>query len=377
MKTVRDIPVLENVPVLVRTAQMTNDVRMREALRTITFLTERHARVVLVTHVSGESTAGARAKGDGSAAYMYEGLKKFIPGISWCPVTIGPEARDAVRNLLPGQVLMLENVRRNAGEEKNDHEFAKELAALADVFVQDSFDTCHREHASIIGVPALLPSYAGLTLEKEVTELTKALKPARPALAIIAGAKFSTKEPVINALLERYDHVFVGGALANDFIAAKGYSVGASLVSKEGQEHIRALLKNPRLVAPVDAVVALPNADRSQGRAAVLTDIRPEEAVLDAGPKTAGALVELVNTSKTVLWNGPLGLFEQGFTDATDVLARAIVNSHAYSIMGGGDTIQVAEKAGVLEDFSFVSTGGGAMLDFLAYGTLPGIKVLG
>lgn len=377
MRSVREIPELEGIPVLLRISQVMNEVRVRAALPTIQFLTERYARVVLVTHVSGESTVGARAKGTGSALPMYEVLKRYLPELIWCPVSVGPEARAAVRNLSPGGVLMLENVRRNPGEEKNDPEFAKELAALADVFVQDAFDTCHREHASIVTVPGLLPSYAGLTLEREVHELSGALKPARPALAVIAGAKFSTKEPVIQALLERYDHVFVGGALANDFLLAKGYPVGASLVATEGQERIRALLQNSRLVVPVDVMVAKRGEKREAGRVSALKEVREDELILDAGPATAAALVELVNNAKTVLWNGPLGLYEDGFSDSTRTLARAIVGSSAYSIMGGGDTIDALKDLKLEDQFSFVSTGGGAMLDFLAYGTLPGIKVLG
>lgn len=376
MKSVRDIPVLENIPVLLRMSQLVNDVRIQGALPTIKYLQEHHARIILATHVSGESTAGARAKGTGTTMPMFEALKKFIPDIVWCPVSVGPEARAAVRNLLPGQVLLLENLRWNAGEEKNDPEFAKELAELADVFVQDAFDNCHRVHASMVGVPTLLPSYAGFTLEKEVQELTKALKPKHPALAVIAGAKFSTKEPVLKKLLEIYDHVFVGGALANDFLKAKGYSVGVSLVSNEGQDHIKELLQNKRLVVPVDVVAAPPKSTREAGRIAMANDVHADEAVLDAGPHTGAALVDLVNKSKTVLWNGPLGLFEQGFNDATTTLARAVVNSNTYSVIGGGDTIDAIESMKSLDEFSFVSTGGGAMLDFLAYGTLPGIKAL-
>ncbi|MGB4076867.1 MAG: phosphoglycerate kinase [Minisyncoccia bacterium] len=369
MRTLRDIPQLEGIPVLLRTSQAVNEVRVREALPTIEFLRSRHAKVILATHVSG--------KGTESALPMYEALKPFVPGIRFCGVSVGEEAREAARDLPPGGILMLENLRRNPGEEKNDPEFTKELASLADVFVQDSFDTCHREHASIVGVPTLLPSYAGLTLLREVAELTKALKPARPALAVIGGAKFSTKEPVLQALLRSYDHVFVGGALANDFLMAKGFSVGASLVSSEGQQEIRELLKNPRLITPVDVVVAAPHEKRAAGRTCSANAVQDGEMILDAGAHTAAALVELVNSAKTVLWNGPLGLFEDGFADATRVLARAIVGSNAYSILGGGDTIAAVEDLGILGDFSFVSTGGGAMLDFLAYGTLPGIKVLG
>lgn len=377
MKSVRDIPVLDGIPVLLRIPQIVNEVRLTSALRTIDFLREKRAKVILVTHVSGESTAGKRAKGTGSAKGMYDMLAARIPGIVWCQTAVGEEARAAARALPAGGVLMLENVRLHAGEEKNDPEFARELATLADVFVQDSFDTCHREHASIVGVPSLLPAYAGISLLAEVEELTKALRPAHPALAVIGGAKFATKEPVLSALLSSYDQVFVGGALANDFLLAKGYPVGVSFVSLEGQDRIKELLKNPRLVVPVDVIVAKKGEKRESGRASALSDVKSDEMILDIGPHSAAALVELVNKAKTVLWNGPLGLYEDGFADGTRVLARAIAGSGAYSIMGGGDTIDVADELGLMERFSFVSTGGGAMLDFLAHGTLPGIRALG
>lgn len=376
MKSVRDIKVLENVPVLLRTSlnapvengKVTNAFRLKSALPTIEYLRSKHARVILISHISG--------KGTETLMPMYEAMKQWIPDIAFCPVSTGEEARKAVRELLPGHVLMLENLRRNVGEEKNDPEFAKELASLADVFVQDSFDVCHREHASVVGVPGLLPSYAGCTVVQEVEELTKARKPARPAVAIIGGAKFSTKEPVLKTLLKTYDQVFVGGALANDFLKAKGYSVGTSLVSLEGQDHIKELLKNKKLVAPVDVVAAPLKSTRDAGRVCMASEVKEGEAILDAGPHTSAALVDLINKSKTVLWNGPLGLFENGFMDATRTVAHAVANARTHSILGGGDTIAAIETLGLENQFSFISTGGGAMLDFLAYGTLPGLKAL-
>ncbi len=356
-----------NAPI--ENGKVANAFRLKSALPTIEHLRARHARVVLISHISG--------KGTETLFPMYEAMKQWIPDLVFCPVSTGSEARAAVRGLLPGGVLMLENLRRDKGEEKNDPEFAKELASLADIFVQDSFDVCHREHASVVGVPSLLPSYAGLTLEQEVTELSKALKPKHPAVAIIGGAKFSTKEPVLVKLLKTYDHVFVGGALANDFLKAKGYSVGTSLVSEEGQDHIKMLLKDKSLVVPIDVIAAPLKGTREQGRAAMADEVRADEAVLDAGPHTAAALVDLVNKSKTLLWNGPLGLFEHGFIDGTRAVARAASGAKTHSILGGGDTIAAVEQLGLASDFSFISTGGGAMLDFLAYGTLPGIKALG
>jgi len=368
MRTLRDIRALENVPVLVRIPQVNNEVRLQSALPTIDYLRKNHARVILATHISG--------KGTESAEPMYHMIKEKIRGLKFSPVAIGPGARAAVRDLLPGEVLMLENLRRNVGEEKNDPEFARELASLADVFVQDSFDTCHRKHASIIGVPELLPSYAGLSLESEVKELSKALKPKRPSLAIVSGTKFSTKEPLLRSLLRSYDQVFVGGALANDFIKAKGYSVGTSLVFDEGQESIKKLLAEKRLLTPIDAVVAPLHGKRSEGRVTSLEDIGSNEAVLDAGPKTSALLETYVKKAKTVLWNGPLGYFEGGFTDATYALARSIASAKTYSVIGGGDTIAAIEDLKISDRFSFVSTGGGAMLDYLADGTLPGLEAL-
>jgi phosphoglycerate kinase len=376
IRSVRDIKVFENIPVLLRTSlnapiengKVTNVFRLKSAVPTIEYLQQRGARVVLISHISG--------KGTETLAPMYDAMKSMVKSLSFCPVSVGEEARAAVRALHPGQVVMLENLRRNAGEEANDPAFAKELASLADVFVQDSFDVCHRKHASVVGVPEFLPSYAGLTVENEVRELTKAVKPRRPSLAVIAGAKFSTKEPVLKKLLKTYDHVAIGGALANDFIHAKGYSVGASLVSTDGRTGVAAMLKNKNLIVPADVIAAPLTADRSSGRAANVSDIHTGEAALDVGPETAKLISALAQKAKTVLWNGPLGLYEHGFIDATQVLARGIASGKAHSVLGGGDTIAAVEALGLINKFSFVSTGGGAMLDFLAEGTLPGLEAL-
>jgi phosphoglycerate kinase len=229
----------------------------------------------------------------------------------------------------------------------------------------------------VVGVPELLPSYAGLLVEEEVKHLTKALNPGTPSLAIIGGAKFSTKEPVLKRLLEVYNRVFVGGALANDFMRASGKGVGKSLLSKDTDEReIRALLASPRLMLPLDEVTATKGSMRAAGHTVSLDAVPADEMILDDGPKTVDALAKLTIGAKTILWNGPLGNYENGFVDATEGLAKAIAQSDAYSILGGGDTVAAVEKLGLSEKFSFISTGGGAMLDFLATGTLPGLKVL-
>lgn len=381
MRTVRDIPRFENIPVLVRVAmnvpiengKVANDYRLRRALPTIRFLSERGARVVLISHI-GEA-------GTETLEPVARALARLIPRVSFFPETVGVRARDAVRAMHQGDVLVLENLRRDRGEKMNDPVFAHELAALADIFVEDSFDTCHREHASIVGVPKLLPSYAGLLLEEEVRELGKALAPKSPSLAVIGGAKFSTKEAVLTTLLEKYDHVFVGGALANDFLKATGHEVGKSLISLEENGGIAKIANSPKLILPVDSVVVPAGTDllhgaRANARVANVTDIHADEAILDHGPGTIALLANLAHDTKSVLWNGPLGNYENGFIDATDSFARAVATSGAHSVVGGGDTIASIESLGLLSKFSFVSTGGGAMLDFLAKGSLPGIDAL-
>lgn len=377
MKIIRDIPVLENIPVLVRASlnvpvkdgKVESTFRLRSALPTIEYLRKKNAKVILISHISG--------KGTESLEPMWKAMQEFISDIKFCPVTTGPEARKAVKELSAGGVLVLENLRRNAGEEANDQKFAEELAELADVFVQDTFDVCHRKHAGVVGVTELLPSYAGFLVMAEVEELTKALKPSHPSLAVISGAKFATKQPVIKKLLSLYDHVFVGGALANDFIKAKGLPVGSSLVGNGMEEEIAELLKNPKVVIPVDGVLAPFGSSRDAGRLSDLRDTKADEAILDVGPKTVDALDELIRKAKTVLWNGPLGNYENGFVEGTEGLAEIIARANTHSIIGGGDTITAIEKLQLSGRFSFISTGGGAMLDFLASGgSLPGIDVL-
>lgn len=381
MRSIREIQVFENIPILVRAAlnvpvengEVVNDYRLRRALPTITFLQERGAKVVLISHIGEQGTETLEP--------VARALGKLISGVSFFGETIGARARGAVRDLPSGKILVLENLRRDKGEQTNDHAFARELAALADIFVEDSFDTCHRSHASIIGVPELLPSYAGLLLEEEVHELSLARTPKHPALAVIGGAKFSTKETVLTALLATYDHVFIGGALASDFLKASGHEVGKSLVSTENLDAVKKLLASPKLVLPVDSIVVPESVvgttdECKSARVAPLGQVRPDEVIVDHGPGTSALLSNLTVKSKSILWNGPFGKYEDGFIDATNDFARAVAAAGAHSVIGGGDTIAAIEGLGLLPQFSFVSTGGGAMLDYLATGTLPGIEAL-
>lgn len=382
MRTVRDIQILHNIPVLVRAAlnvpiengEVKSTYRLEQALPTIHFLAERGARVILISHIGERGTETLKP--------VARALQNLIPRVSFFPETVGPHVRGAVRAMLPGEILVLENLRRNPGEKMNDHAFADELAALADIFVEDSFDTCHRAHASIVSVPKLIPAYAGLQLADEVRELAKALTPAHPSLAVIGGAKFNTKEAVLTKLLTTYDHVFVGGALANDFLKSTGYEVGKSFVSASGVADIATLLANKGLVLPIDTLViperavGTPQA-RTHARVVSIDQVRPDEIMLDHGPATSALLSQLAGDAKSVLWNGPLGNYENGFVDATDAFAQAVAASGAHSVVGGGDTIASIQNLNLMSHFSFVSTGGGAMLDFLAEGSLPGIRVLG
>lgn len=391
MRTIRDIELFENVPILVRASlnvpvengNVTSDYRLRRSLPTIQYLRERGARVVLMSHLGEQGTE--------TLAPVATALDKLVSGVSFCSESVGKRARAAVRNLPSGGILVLENLRRDAGERKNRLAFAEELAALADVFVQDSFDTSHRVHASIVSVPKFLPSYAGFLLEEEVRELSHARTPKRPSLAVIGGAKFSTKEAVLARLLETYDRVFVGGALANDFLKAAGQEVGKSLVSHANERGMQKMLAHPRLVLPIDSRVVRASAAGSGahqdvrrhtfrvGSASLIApsgEMRPDETIVDQGPATAAMLADLAHKAKTILWNGPLGNYEGGFIEATGAFARAVIVSGARSIIGGNDTVASIERLGLLSRFPFISTGGGAMLEYLIRGTLPGIEAL-
>ena len=372
MKGLRSLTHVTGKVVLVRAAlnvpiengKVTGTFRLQKALKTISYLQKKGAKVVLVGHIGDEGTETLHP--------VYEVLTKAIPHLSFSDVTVGPEARSRVHDMKNGDVLMLENIRRMKGEKENDHHLAEELAKLADVFVQDSFDVCHRRHASVVGVAGLLPSYAGFL----VAGLGKALKPKGPALAIIAGSKFSTKEPVLHALLQGYETVFVGGALANDLLQTEGFFLGDSLVSGGDHVAMKEISAHKNLLLPTDALVAPLNATRTEAELTPIARIPEHMAVLDIGPSTMELLAPHIKRAKTIVWNGTLGKYETGFIDGTREVAKAILASKAHSIVGGGDTVTALDSLGLTSKFDFVSTGGGAMLDYLAYGTLPGLDVL-
>ena len=268
------------------------------------------------------------------------------------------------------EVEMLENLRFSPGEEANDEVFAKELAQYGDIFVNDAFAVCHRAAASTVGVTKLLPSYAGLLVEKEVENLTLALTPPAKSLAIIGGAKFETKQPLLEKLLNSYPNVLLGGALANDLLKARGMPVGASFVSDKPVPEDMA--GDERILMPDDVRV-----DGEVVRDAHTADVRANERIMDIGPLTEVHWAQLVANSEFVLWNGPMGVYEKGFVAGTDALAKALVDSKVKAVIGGGDTAAALAKFTFDPERIFVSTGGGAMLEFLANGgSLPAVDVL-
>ncbi len=378
MKTLKDIEYLSGVKVLVRVdfnvpiknGVVVEDFRVRAALPTIDYLIGKGAKVILMSHL--EAADGTNP----SLAPVADCLKRLGKEVMF--IKDFNRAHDVTNEQLKGGACaLLENLRFFDGEKKNDLKFAKELASLGDLYVNDAFSVCHREHASVVGVPKFLPSYAGLQLEKEVANLSRAFTPTHPFLFILGGAKFDTKLPLLEKFIEIADSVFVGGALANDLLKAKGYAVGKSVVSKEDDLRLkiydlRKLAQNPKIILPLDII-------DEKKQVEPVNAIGADDKNMDIGPDTMEALKSIVATAKFILWNGPLGLYESGFKEATIELAKMISEATANgteSIVGGGDTLAAIAELGAQEKFTFISTGGGAMLDFLATGTLPGIEAL-
>ena len=347
-----------NVPI--ENGQVTDSLRIDLALKTVTYITDHGGRVILISHMSDVA---------GSLAPVFKYLEQKIK-ISFLSGIAGSSAQKAAHSLSDGEVLLLENLRHDRREEENDLKFATELASLADIYVNDGFPVAHRAHASVVGVPKLLPSYAGFQFLDELNGLTPALAPESPSIAIIGGAKLITKISLIQALLKKYDKVFIGGALANDLYVAKGYEVGKSLVSGTG--HATNLLENPKIILPTHVIVSGPAGTR-ETRA---SEVEKEETISDIAPNSIRELKPIIEKSSFVLWNGPMGNFEKGFRQGTDVLAEIIANAPGKKIIGGGDTLSSIQNLGLSKKFTFISSAGGAMLDFLANGTLPGITAL-
>ncbi len=365
-----DVTDLEGTYVLVRVSlnvpvadgKVTNSFRIEKCLPTIKHLMSKGARVILCSHIG--------RKEDESLAPVYEALREFVP-VRFSPEVVGETTTRMCNELQNGEVLLLENVRSDAREVQNSPAFAAELAELADIFVNDDFAASHRTHASLHAICALLPSYAGLNFIHEYTELSKVMHPESPSLFILGGAKFETKMPLVEKYLDIYDHIFIGGALSNDFFKAKGFEVGTSLVS-EMSLHDNHLLSHPKILLPVD-VTAVKN---EVPRVTQPNMVGKDESILDVGPKTIEMLTTYVRQARTVLWNGPMGNYENGFQRETLACAKLVAEAEAYTVVGGGDTVAAIESLHVADRYSFLSTAGGAMLMFLEEGTLPALDAL-
>lgn len=346
-----------NVPV--KNGKVLDDFRIQKSLPTIRFLQKKGAKIILLAHIGDDGTKSLKPVAD------Y--LKKFVKK----------------------DVTLLENIRRYDGEKKNDPELAKKLAKLVDpslngragFYVNDAFSVSHRNHASIVGIPKYLPSYTGLQLEEEIKNLSKVLKPkparhghsgGHPFLFILGGAKFSTKMPLIKKYLKSADNIFIGGALLNDFLKAKGFEIGKSLT--DNTKIPENILKNKKLILPNDVLVKSGKKLTNKN----VSEIKKDEIIIDVGKNAEKILLPLIKKSKLILWNGPLGKYEDEGDKATKKILKLVLKSKAQVIIGGGDIVGVLSELKIkkLKSNIFISTGGGATLDFLANGTLPGIKAL-
>ncbi|MFI8715203.1 phosphoglycerate kinase [Brevibacillus brevis] len=368
-----------NVPM--QDGVITDDTRIRAAVPTIRFMMEAGAKVILASHFGrpkGQAVEEMRLTP--VAAHLSSLLGKDVRKLEDCQ---GADVEAAVERMESGDVILLENVRFHAGEEKNDPELAKSFAALADLFVNDAFGTAHRAHASTAGIAEYIPAVAGLLMEKEIRFMGGALSnPERPFTAIVGGAKVKDKIAVIENLLTKVDHLIIGGGMANTFLKAQDYGIGASLCEDDKLDLARTLMEQAKergvqLLMPVDVVVADRFAADAEKQVVAIDAIPAGWMALDIGPKTVEQYHSVIVDSKTVVWNGPMGVFEMdAFAGGTIGVAKAMAACSGTTIIGGGDSVAAVEKAGVAEQMTHISTGGGASLEFMEGKELPGVAVL-
>ncbi|GHE21430.1 phosphoglycerate kinase [Halomonas urumqiensis] len=363
----------EDLNVPVKHGKVTSDARLRAALPTIKAAMDSGAKVMLMSHL-GRPTEGEPAE-EFSLAPVAEHLGELLGR----PVTLVQDYLDAALDLADGEVVLLENVRFNEGEKGDDETLAKQYAALCDIFVMDAFGTAHRAQASTHGVARFAPTAcAGPLLAAELDALEKALAtPKRPMAAIVGGSKVSTKLDVLVALSDKCDQLIVGGGIANTFIAAAGYNVGKSLHEADLIGQAKALMEKVEIPLPSDVVVATEFSESAQAVVKPVDQVNDDEMILDIGPETAAHLAGMLKGAGTILWNGPVGVFEiDQFGHGTEVISKAIAESPAFSIAGGGDTLAAIDKYGIEAQVSYISTGGGAFLEYVEGKTLPAVKAL-
>lgn len=385
-KTIRDVDV-SGKRVLVRVdfnvplddaGNITDDTRIRAALPTIQYLIDNGAKVILMSHLGRPK---ARVQPEFSLRPVAEHLSRLLrKPVPLAPGAVGPDVERMVSSMGPGDVILLENVRFYSGEEANDPAFAAQLASLGDIYVNDAFGTAHRAHASTAGIASLLPAVSGFLMEREIDVLGGALEqPARPFVAIIGGAKVSTKADVLKNLLDKVDKLLLGGGMANTFLKAQGSEVGKSLVEDDKLPEAREMLSRARdrIVLPIDAVVADRLDEQAQTQVVDIDRVPPDWMIVDIGPNTVQEFERALVGAKTVIWNGPMGVFEIAkFASGTRAIASILSQLEATTIVGGGDSVAAVEQMGFAERMSHISTGGGASLEFLEGKVLPGVAAL-
>jgi 3-phosphoglycerate kinase len=367
-----------NVP-LDKNGQISDDFRIRKTIPTIKYLQERAETIILMSHLGDPEEIDPGFSFAPLVGRISEIIKQPIHFLSEAP---GPKLKKMIDSIKqPGSIILLENLRFNSGEKENNPRFVENLAMLGDIFVQEGFGVCHRAHASTYGLPQLLPACAGFLLEQELNIFDKAMNnPVRPFVAIIGGVKISTKTKLIQKLLERADNILIGGKIANSILTVKGLCIKEKWSREEDllMDVIDTVeLTSPKLHLPVDGLMALSDLSENYLRLGAVGTVRKEENIFDIGPETIEKFKEIIKEAKTIIWNGPLGYYENSyFRQGTKEILKAIADSQAYSIVGGGDTVDIIHQMKMEDNFDYISTGGGAMLDYISGEELPGIKVL-
>lgn len=368
--------------VAVEEGMIEDDFRIKKALPTLRLLVRKKAKIILLTHFGRPSLGAMSAKEKKAlsaqrlARRLAKDLKRPVRFVSEC---IGSLPHRVVARMKPGEIVMLENLRFHKGEEKNDEEFARALASLGDIYVNEAFSVSHRAHASVAMITRFLPSYAGLLLAKEIAVLHRAyVKPKTPLVIAMGGAKIETKIKLIERFFDKADNILLGGMIANHVLQAQGIAVGKSKLDKEIVEKLKKVnWMSTKIHLPVDVVVAKRISIDAVGRTVGVGRVAEDEFILDIGPDTAALFDHIVAGARMIIWNGPLGLSElKPFAAGTEAFARTIAKSKAFTIVGGGDSAASIDKLGLSHAIDFISTGGGAMLEFLAGEPMPGIEAL-